>query len=300
MDAEALAEMNRAMVLAGYSPKTRRVYLGHIRRFARWRWDAANATCGPPPELRVASPDEIRGYLVYLIEERGVSRPLHGQAVSALRLLYDTVFGRPQLLREIPRPKRARTLPTVLSRKEVESLLGVARHPSTRALLMILYSSGLRVGEVVRLRAADVDRDRRLLKVREGKGRKDRYTLQSARALQAVDRHLLLRAEDCGEWLFPGESGGRHLNTRSVQKVVARARIRAKIAKRVTPHTLRHSFATHLLEAGTDLRYIQELLGHASSRTTEIYTHVSNRDFARIRNPLDELGGEGEWDADGK
>jgi site-specific recombinase XerD len=128
--------------------------------------------------------------------------------------------------------------------------------------------------------------------VRGGKGRKDRYTLLSTRAVEAVERHLLFRNETAGRWLFPSHHKGRHVSTRSVQKVVARARVRAGIRKRVTPHTLRHSFATHLLEAGTDLRYIQELLGHASTRTTEVYTHVTNRDLSQIRNPLDQLNGE--------
>jgi site-specific recombinase XerD len=230
--------------------------------------------------LKRASREEIRRYLVTLIEEKEVSRPLHSQAVSALRFLFDRVLGRPHVAGDIPRPKEAKTLPTVLSRKEVTSLLTAARHPSTRALIMILYSSGLRVGEVVKLRPEDLDRDRGVVRVRGGKGRKDRYSLLSALAVKAVDRHLALKGEEEGPWLFPGEKPGSHLSTRSVQKVVARARAKARIAKMVTPHTLRHSFATHLLEGGTELRYFQELLGHAASRTTEVYTLVCNRDLA--------------------
>jgi integrase/recombinase XerD len=284
-DNEATLEgMNRAMVLAGFSPRTRKVYLGQVRRFAEWS----------PVPIAEASGEVIRRYLFHAVEERGVSRAMHGQAVSALRFLYEDVLRKPRPIREIPRPKRARHLPTVLSRQEVERLLKAAKVPSTRALIMVLYSSGLRVGEVVRLRPEDIDRDRGLLHVRSGKGKKDRYTLLSRRATEALEKHLLFRAAEESPWLFPGDREGEHLATRTVQKVVAAARVRARIAKRVTPHTLRHSFATHLLEAGTDLRYIQELLGHASSRTTEVYTHVSNRDLARIRNPLDDLGGVGE------
>jgi len=274
-----LTDMNRAMVLAGFSPKTRKVYKGYAARFAAWI----------QVPLREAGTEEVRRYLVHLVKERTVSRSAHSQAVSALRFLFETVLGRPRVLKDIPRPKRNQTLPTILSRKEVEALLEAIRHPTSRAMVMILYSSGLRVSEVVRLRPEDVDRDRGLLRVRAGKGKKDRYTLLSRRALEALDRHLIFQDAADGPWLFPGARKGRHVSTRSVQKMVARARVRAKIQKRVTPHTLRHSFATHLLEAGTDLRYIQELLGHASSRTTEIYTHVSTRDFSRIRNPLDEL-----------
>lgn len=283
-DLEVLQEMSRAMVLARFSPKTRKVYLGYGRRFAQWT----------ELPLETAGTEEVRRYLVYLVEARGISRSAHSQVVSALRFLFEKVLRRPQVLRDLPRPKRHKTLPTVLSRKEVNALLKAVRHPSSRALVMILYSSGLRVGEVVRLRPGDLDQDRGLLRVSSGKGRKDRYTLLSRRAMEAVERHLLFQNETGGPWLFPGTHKGKHMSTRSVQKVVARARVRAGIQKRVTPHTLRHSFATHLLEAGTDLRYIQELLGHASSRTTEIYTHVSNRDFSRIRNPLDHLEEEPE------
>jgi integrase/recombinase XerD len=266
-DAAILEEMARALVLEGLSPRTRKVYLGYARRFARWK----------EPLLEEAGVEDVRQYLIHLVVEKGVSRSAHTQAISALRFLFEKVLRRSGGIGDIPRPKRHKSLPNVLSRQEVEAILEAVRRPSTRALIMILYSSGLRVGEVVRLRPEDVDRDRGLLRVRSGKGGKDRFTLLSQRALKALDRHLIYRGEDAGPWLFPGDRKGRHLNTRTVQKAVARAASLAKIGKRVTPHVLRHSFATHLLDAGTDLRYIQELLGHASVRTTEIYTHVSNK-----------------------
>jgi site-specific recombinase XerD len=152
---------------------------------------------------------------------------------------------------------------------------------------MLLYSSGLRVGEVVRLRVADLDVDRRLVRVRKGKGGKDRYTLLARRAIDAVQ--VYRGAYDTGPWLFPGGRPDRHLGVRSVQRVVERSARAAGIAKRVSPHTLRHSFATHLLEAGTNLRIIQELLGHQSARTTQVYTHVAKSTFEAVRSPLDNL-----------
>jgi site-specific recombinase XerD len=152
---------------------------------------------------------------------------------------------------------------------------------------MLIYSAGLRVGEAVRLKPADLDLDRHLVHVRGGKGHKDRYTLLSAVAVSAVREYRSIYP--VGTYLFPGDRIDRPLAVRSAQKIVATARRSAGIAKHMTPHTLRHSFATHLLEAGTDLRYIQELLGHASTKTTEIYTHVSKRNIARIRSPLDDL-----------
>jgi site-specific recombinase XerD len=176
-----------------------------------------------------------------------------------------------------------------LSRAQVRRLVNQIRHPKHRAIVLLLYSAGLRVGEVVRLKKEDLDTDRGLLRVRQGKGSKDRYTLLSTRALEAVRIYQAAYPSE-ERWLFPGERRGRHYGSRSVQRIVREAARKAGLGEHVTPHVLRHSFATHLLEAGTDLRYIQELLGHKSSRTTEIYTHVSSTRLAAIRSPLDEDG----------
>lgn len=277
---DPLDSVRRALTLRGYSPRTRRVYLGHIRRFL----EAAGCTT---PEL----PDDplplVEEHLLDLTR-RGVSRSYHRQVVSALRFLFETVLGRPRIAVAIPRPHKESRLPEVLSAEEVAALLDRTRNLKHRALLMLLYSSGLRVGEVVRLRPEDLNPHRRLLRVRQGKGRKDRYTLLARRAVEAVE--VYRRAYPTGRWLFPGARPERHLSTRSVQRVVQRSARSAGIAGKVTPHTLRHSFATHLLESGTSLRIIQELLGHASSRTTEVYTHVATSTFEAVRSPLDNLG----------
>jgi site-specific recombinase XerD len=270
-----LSRYKDEMLLHGFRPRTRKVYLGHVRRFIEWS----------EPDAELAA--EARRYLVHLVEERGASRSYHSQAVSALKLLFDAVLQEPVLAAGIPRPQREQRLPNVLSKEETARFLGALKNPKHRALVLLLYSSGLRVGEVVRLRPEDVDVERGLLRVRQGKGAKDRYTLLSSRALAAVQVYReAFRPEG---WLFPGERPERHYTARSVQRIVQECARRAGIAKSVTPHTLRHSFATHLLEGGTDLRYIQELLGHRSSRTTEIYTHVASTQLARIRSPLDEL-----------
>jgi site-specific recombinase XerD len=214
-----------------------------------------------------------------------MSRSYQNQLTSALRLFCTIVLGRRVEDLPLDRPRRDRQLPTVLSPEELRRFLAAVRNPKHLAILGVAYSAGLRVSEVVRLRPEDLDRDRGLIQVRAGKGRKDRVTLLSPSALAFVDAYL--DGETPGRWLFPGARAGRHLSARSVQKVTAEARLRAGIAKPVTPHILRHSFATHLLESGTDVRLIQELLGHASVRTTEIYTHVSRRHLGRIRSPLD-------------
>jgi site-specific recombinase XerD len=181
--------------------------------------------------------------------------------------MFEAVLEQPALALRIPRPRKEHRLPEVLSPAEVARMLARTRNPKHRALLMLLYSAGLRVGEVVRLRPSDLDVDRGLVRVRKGKGARDRYTLLARRAVDAV--RLYLDAYPTGPWLFPGGKPTGHLTTRSVQRVVKQAAKAAGIAKDVTTHTLRHSFATHLLEGGTNLRVIQVLLGHQSARTTQ-------------------------------
>ncbi len=278
---KVLSRSRQVMTLAGFSPRTRKVYGNHIRSFLEWY--------GHSPMK--ATSEDLKRYLTHLVEERRVSRSYHSQAVSALRLLFVQLLDRPAVIDEIPRPKKERRLPVVLSRQEVQQLIAAADNPGHRALIMILYSSGVRVSEAVRLRREDLDPDRGVIRVRAGKGEKDRYTLLSDRAAEMVDVHLEFQ-KDGSEWLFTGGKDGRPITARTAQKIVARTGRRAGIRKKVTPHVLRHSFATHLLERGTDIRYIQELLGHATTRTTEIYTHVTRKDLARIQNPLDELDPE--------
>ncbi len=277
---DPLAPVHDGLMLRGYSPRTRKLYLGHVRRFLEWAGLRVTELPDDPTSL-------AERYLVMLVSDRDVSRSYHSQAVSALRFLFETVLGKPRLAMALPRPKKEAQLPAVLSQEEVARLLGEVKNVKHRALLMLLYASGLRVGEVVRLQPDDIDADRGLVRVRRGKGSKDRYTLLARRAVEALV--LYREAYPIGRWLFPGARDGRHLTPRSVQRIVARAASAARITKHVTPHTLRHSFATHLLEGGTNLRIIQELLGHASSRTTERYTHVARSTFDSIRSPLDNL-----------
>jgi site-specific recombinase XerD len=268
--------MREELRLRNYSRKTQRAYLGHARRFLLGG--------GKPVEALQAA--DARAYVVSLLE-RNLSRSHRDQAISAIRFLALHVLHRSELISDAPRPRKEKRLPSVLSGEEVRRVLAHVANAKHRALLMLIYSAGLRVSEAVRLKPADLDVDRRLLHVRGGKGRKDRYTLLSEVAIQAVQEYRSTHAP--GAYLFPGTRLDRPLAARTAQKIVERARQAAGIQKRLTPHTLRHSFATHLLEAGTDIRYIQELLGHASTKTTEIYTHVSRRDIGRIRSPLDDL-----------
>lgn len=261
--------------LRRYSPRTARTYLKLLRRFL--------ADIQPGPLGR----DTMRTYLMDFVN-RGASVAYHGQLRAVLRFFAVHVVHEPSLA-ALPAPRRERSLPTVLSISEVQRLFAALANPKHRLMAFLLYSSGIRVGEMVRLRVADLDAERHLVHIRRGKGARDRYTLYSDAAAQAVERYIAFAEPRV--WLFEGSRKGRPISERSVQKVIAAAGRRAGVRRRVTPHTLRHSFATHLLEQGVDLRYIQELLGHASPATTQIYTHVTSRDLVRIRSPLDMLQG---------
>ena len=278
--AAILDRVQAGLTLRGYSPRTRKVYLGHLRRFLTW--------CG---EGTPRMPDDPAGrahaYILELLQQKGISRSYQNQVVSAIRFMCESVLGQPTVALNIPRPRKEERLPAVLSQGEVARMLKKARNPKHRALLMLIYSAGLRVSEVVGLRVEDLDMDRGLVRVRRGKGGKDRYTLLARRAVEAV--RVYRDAYPTDRWLFPGERPERHLTTRSVQRVVKNAARAAGIQKHVTTHTLRHSFATHLLEGGTNLRVIQELLGHTSASTTQIYTHVARSSLESVRSPLDNL-----------
>jgi integrase/recombinase XerD len=273
-----LARLEEELRLRRYSPRTRKAYLGHTRRFLR----------AVPPGADPA--DALREHVLATLAA-GRSRAYHDQLVSALRFFCARVLGRRPDDVDLVRPRREQRLPTVLSPGEVLRLLRAVANRKHVAILVLAYSAGLRVGEVVRLRPEDLDRERCQLRVRGGKGARDRCTLLADATLAAVDAYLPERPPD--PWLFPGARPGRHLTSRSVQKVVAAARARAGITKRFSTHVLRHSFATHLLEAGTGLRLIQELLGHSSVRTTQIYTHVPTDELRRVRSPLYMIAGEG-------
>jgi site-specific recombinase XerD len=263
--------------LRGYSPKTRKVYRLHLERFLK--------SVGKPPQEIL--PEEIRSYLLRLVDQKRVSVSYHNQAISAIKFLYKYVLRQFQPVATVPRPKKERRLPAVLSREAIAKLLNGMDNLKHRALFALVYSAGLRVGEVVRLRVEDLDEERGQIWVRGGKGRKDRCTLLSEVALQTAKAYRKsYRPEN---WLFPGVQEYHHLSVRSVQKVMERIKKKIDIPQQATVHTLRHSFATHLLENGTDLRYIQELLGHNNPKTTQIYTHVSRRELKRIQSPLDTL-----------
>jgi integrase/recombinase XerD len=269
--------LKRQLTLKGYSEKTKKSYIGHVRRFL----DFINI------EPTALNKEDVKKYIYHLLNERQNSHAFANQALSAIKLYYEHILKKGKLLYDLPRPKKEKKLPVILSQKEVLSILNSVDNIKHKSILYLSYSAGLRVGEVVRLKMDDIDSDRMLMHIRQGKGRKDRYTILSETALDVLKEYVHIAKPK--DWLFPGGKNNSFLTERSVQKIFASACKKANIRKDVTVHSLRHSFATHLLESGIDLRYIQELLGHSSSKTTEIYTHVTQANLSRIKSPLDRL-----------
>jgi site-specific recombinase XerD len=226
---------------------------------------------------------DFKKYLAYLDTVRDMSSSTMNLAISAVRFFYNTVMGK-DFAREQYRPRQDKRLPNVLSREEIEKLLDTEPNPKHRLLLMMAYSSGLRVSEVVALKKEHIDFGRKTLLVYGAKGRKDRITLLSDRAAAFLQEYC--RRFEISGWLFPGQQRG-HIRVRTAQNIFEKAIRHALIQKRVSIHSLRHTFATHLLEGGTDIKYIQALLGHSNLRTTERYTHVARRSILRIQSPLD-------------
>jgi site-specific recombinase XerD len=229
---------------------------------------------------------EIREYLHYLIKGKEVSQSAVNQTYSALKFFYETTLKRDWNGFRIPRVKMRKKLPVVLSQQEVQALFSVIKNLKHRAILMTVYSAGLRLNEVIHLKVWDIDSQRMMIRVEQGKGAKDRYTLLAKRTLDILREYW--RAYRPRDWLFFGHSFERPLSSRTVQ-VVLRGASSGGIQKPATVHTLRHSFATHLLEAGTDLYRIQHLLGHTTPKTTTIYLHLSRKDLVKVTSPIDLL-----------
>lgn len=271
--------MEEELRLKGYSRATIKAYLGAVRQFAEFH--------GCSPERLEA--EDVRSYLLHLLDVKRLSRSTIIQKMCALQFLYTRVLQQPCDLSNVvfPKGRRKKPLPVVLSEGEVEQLLLAAVDLKDQAMLMTLYSAGLRVSELVQLRPDDIDSGTMKIRVREGKGGKDRYTILSKTLLETLRRYF--RRYRPQQWLFYSSTPQIAMPTRAVQRMTATTALRAGLNKRVTPHLLRHSFATHLLERGTNLRYIQELLGHTSLKTTMIYTHVSPQALRQVLSPLDRL-----------
>jgi integrase/recombinase XerD len=265
--------------LRNYSIKTRTEYIRCAANFATHFWLS-------PEEM---GEDEIRRFLVHLVRVRQVSPSVLKMHVAALKFLYRVTLNRPQEVERIPYPKIPKTLPDVLTQDEVMAIIDAVESIKHRVIIATAYAAGLRITEACNLRClGDIDSSRMLIHVRAGKGGKDRYVMLSER-LRVMLRDYWKQVRPEGIYLFPGAQPDRPISPVSVYTVFKKALKKTGITKHVTLHTLRHCFATHLLEADTDTRVIQALLGHSSIRTTSRYTHVSARFIARTKSPFDSV-----------
>ena len=260
-----------------YSEHTIKTYGCYFKDFIRYFSDR---------DPKSITSTQIKQYLLDLIRERNISTSQQNQRINAIKFYYEKVLGRRKTHYHIERPRKVKKLPVVLSKDEIKELLNKTTNLKHKCILMTLYSGGLRRSELIKLEITDIDSDRMLIRIRNSKGGKDRHTLLSRQLLNLLREYY--RIYHPSRWLFEGP-GGKPYSATSIENIFRRALKKSAIQKRATPHTLRHSFATHLLEQGINLRYIQELLGHANITTTEIYTRVSTHKLSEIKNPLDNL-----------
>jgi integrase/recombinase XerD len=270
-------KMIRQMQLERLAPRTQEAYVAAVAGLAKFYW------CSPEQ----LSPEQIRAYLHHLLVERQLAWSSCNQVACGLQFFYVKTLGWAPLQLNLPPRTRRSQLPHVLSTEELQRLFLSAKTPKHRALLMTTYAAGLRVSEVVHLQLTDIESDRGLIRVNQGKGRKDRYTLLSTRLLAALRAYWKLERPE--PWLFPGQDRDNPMPILSAQRIYYRAKHAAQLQHGKGIHTLRHSFATHLFEAGVDPRTIQLLLGHRSFDTTTRYLRVARTHLANIRSPFDLL-----------
>ena len=269
--------MARDLAIRGLSPVTQKTYLALVERFIRY-------AARPVDDLTL---EDVTRYQDYLTRERKVSYCIFNQSVCAIRFFVNTTLGRSWDVSRMPYQKKRRRLPEVLAESEVTSILDACGPLKHRAILATVYATGVRLSELCHLRVSDIDSKRMVVRIEQGKGRKDRYVMLSTTLLGILRDYW--RAYRPAHWLFGGSLPDRPIAERTVQRIFECAKARAGIEKRVSLHSLRHSFATHLLEAGTNLRVIQTLLGHRSLGTTAIYTHLARTFLEDTKSPLDRL-----------
>ncbi len=264
--------LRQEMKLRGFSEKTVESYVHYVDECLRF--------VGTDP--RSAAQADVRAYLGYLADNNYSASTIN-TAYSALLFYFGKILQR-RFFFNLPRSRKEKHLPVVLSKEEVKKMIEVLTNPKHRCVVSMLYATGVRVSELTHIKMRDIDLDRMMLRVFQGKGKKDRMTILPLSLKDVLKNQQRLKRPD--DYLFTNGRGSK-LTEATIQKIVAQAAQKAGVSKTVSPHTLRHSFATHLLENGTDIRYIQELLGHAKLQTTQIYTHVANTVLRGIKSPLD-------------
>ena len=261
-----------------YSKHTVRVYTSYFRDFQEHFRDR---------DVKTITSDEINSYLLHLIHEKDISSCQQNQRINAIKFYYEKVLGQERRCYKVNRAKREKTLPDVLSKEEIKRILDVAaKDLRFFCTFSILYSAGLRISELLELKPGDINESRNLIRVRQGKGKKDRYTLLSRPLMKKLAEYNRLYKPKV--WLFEHRPGEPFTESIVSKRLKAAAR-EAGITKRIYPHLLRHTFATHLLEQGTDIKIVKELMGHKNIKTTEVYVHIADTYKSRIKSPLDDL-----------
>ena len=240
----------------------------------------------PKSEIKDMTDEMIVEFLRYLVNERNISGSYQNQSINSIKFYFERVLGGQRKVYTIDRPRKEKFLPEVLSEEEVAKIINATENLKYKAILMTIYSAGLRVSELTNLRIRDIDSSRMQIRVVQSKGKKDRHTLLGHKTLEILRKYITVFKPK--EWLFEGKEGEPYA-PRTIQEILKKSVDKVGLKKKISVHTLRHSFATHLLEAGTDIRYIQSLLGHSSGKTTEIYTHITTKGFDQIKSPLDNL-----------
>jgi len=275
---QGLTKLKLWMAHKRYSESTINTYLDGAKSFLMFAY--------PKPIQSVVNEDVVRYVNEYIIK-RGLSFSYQNQFVNAVKLFFREIVHCNLDVDKLERPRREYKLPNVLSKEEIAIILRAHTNVKHRTMLSLIYACGLRRSELLHLKPSDVDSKRGLLIIRQAKGRKDRIAPISEKIIEMLREYYKIYKPKV--WLFEGQNSGEQYSEKSLQNVLKQSLKKTQIKKPVTLHWLRHSYATHLLEAGTDIRYIQELLGHKSSKTTEIYTHVSTKSLQKIKSPFDDL-----------
>ena len=274
---QALQKYINQLNLKAYSDNTKRIYISEFTHLL---------SIIKEHNVNDLTPQRLKDYFLYCVQSLKMKERKMNGKINAIKFYFEQVLHQPKMFFDIPRPKKPQTLPKMLSKNEIKKLFNQIKNPKHLLILQLTYGMGLRVSEVVNIKVSDVNSGRMQVLIRGAKGKKDRYVNLPESILQALrDYYKMFRP---AEWLFEGQYGGQYSKS-SAQAIFKRAMKKANIKKNIGIHGLRHSYATHLLESGADLRFIQELLGHHSIKTTQVYTHVSNVSTLKLKSPLDTL-----------
>ena len=271
-----LQNIKKILIVGGYSNSTVKTYIACLTYFKKYFYKI---------EIDQLTKDDIIEYLFYLIKNN-YSKSTQNQHINAIKFYFEKCLGKKREYYLIERPRKEKKLPTVKSKNEIQLLFGNTHNLKHLTILAVIYSCGLRISELINISLNDIDNNRMIIHIRKGKGNKDRQVQLTNQVLELL--RMYYKKYLPVNYLIVGQNGGKY-STTSIQKIIKKSALKARIYKKVTPHTLRHSFATHLLENGTDIRFIQKILGHIDIKTTQIYTHVSNAQLKNIQNPSDSL-----------